>query len=600
MTARDARTAPTPSPARRRRVWPWMVAVACALVGWYLWHATSLWYTRPVLAFDLVDFINERQPKPGPEGSAFPIYREAFGDGVKARSDQSSRAVDSEWRAAVDPAALAHLRKEMDAAAPRVAVLRGLSAHPVLGVPVFRDANEHPEIAALVGYPIDAESRSKWPEESFMRSSLSIAFPAHGLSVKASSLLLADAALAALDRDFDRAIADLDAASTAAAHAGEYGLRFALTGQGQIECRIAMSIVSMVENHAESLSEAQLEALERVVRRLANMDEERMIELERQCLLDSVQRLYSDDGAGNGELLPRAMQDFEYAMTPISRTSKPQFNRGWYQSDAAFFAFTPITNRWRDDRAMTVQLIDRILEFAREGSTTPSGEALRTINRRIDRIIESVPKWEQPIIGRLGMGWTHQFLATRNARLSRDAALAAVGIERFRRVNARFPESLDELNAFVGIALGADNPPSNPWRYAIFDGRPLIYDFGWDGIDDGARPAAAWISEVLGEDAAQRMQGAASATCGNLGSWINLLAELDPAMRAASATPQAPKPTEVASAALRTVNPAKAQNDSRPIGDTVWVLWRSGAVGSSRVVRLQPDNGEFDAAREGG
>ncbi|MCX5652367.1 MAG: hypothetical protein NTU45_13430 [Planctomycetota bacterium] len=48
------------------------------------------------------------------------------------------------------------------------------------------------------------------------------------------------------------------------------------------------------------------------------------------------------------------------------------------------------------------------------------------------------------------------------------------------------------------------------------------------------------------------------------------------------------------------MNPAKAQNDSRAIGDTVWVLWRSGAVGSSRVVRLKPDNGEFDAAREDG
>jgi hypothetical protein len=600
MTAHDARMAPTQSPARRRRVWPWVVAIACVVVGWYLWRATSLWYTRPVIAFDLVEFINERKPKPGPEGSAFPIYREAFGDGVKARSDQSSRARDFEWRAAVDPAALAGLRKQMDAAAPRVAVLRGLSAHPVLGVHVFRDANDHPEIASLVGYPIDAESRSKWPEDSFMRSSLSIAFPAYGLSHQASSLLLADAALAALDRDFDRAIADLDAASTAAAHAGEYGLRFALTGQGQIECRVAMSIVSMVENHAESLSDAQLEALERVVRRLANMNDERMIEMERQCLLDSVQRLYSDDGAGNGELLPRAMQDFEYAMTPVGRAGKPQLNQDWYRSDAALFAFTPITNRWRDDRAMTVQLIDRILGFAREGSTTPSGEALRTINRRIDRIIESAPKWEQPIVGDFGMGWTFQFLATRNARLSRDAALAAVGIERFRRVNARFPESLDELNAFVGMTLGADNPPSNPWRYAIFDGRPLIYDFGWDGIDDGARPAAAWISQVLGEDAAQRMQGAASATCGNLGSWIDLLAELDPAMRAASVTPQAPTPTEVASAALRTVNPAKAQNDSRAIGDTVWVLWRSGAVGSSRVVRLKPDNGEFDAAREDG
>ena len=193
-----------------------------------------------------------------------------------------------------------------------------------------------------------------------------------------------------------------------------------------------------------------------------------------------------------------------------------------------------------------------------------------------------------------------QLLSFRKVRLSRDAALAAIGIERFRRVNARFPESLDELNAFVGMSLGADNPPSNPWRYAIFDGRPLIYDFGWDGIDDGARPTAAWIGQVLGEGAAQRMQGAASTTCGSLDTASDLRTELDPAMRAASATPQAPTPTEVASAALRKVSPAKVNNDARPIGDTVWVLWRSGAVGSSRVVRLQPDNGEFDAARDGG
>ena len=603
MTARDARTAPTPSPARRRRVWPWVVAIACALFGWYLWRATSLWYTRPVLAFDLVETINERQPKPGSEGSAFPIYREALGDGVKPRSVQSSRAFDLESRAAVDPEALAGLRREVDAAAPRVAALRGLSAHPVLGLPVFQDANEHPEIAALLGYPIDAESRSKWPKESFMRGSLTITFPAQRLSQQASSLLIADAALAALDRDFDRAIADLDAAAVAAAHAGESGFGFAFVQQGAIEDRIAMSIVSMVENHADSLSNAQLDALERIVRSLAKMNGERMIDIERQCLLDSVQRLYSDDGAGNGELLPQAMQDFEYATTPIDRTGKPRLEEGWYQSDATLFAFSPIMNRWRDDRAMTVQLIDRILGLLREGLTTPSGEALKAVDRRIAAmaaITGSASKWEQPLMARLGRGWTTQLLSFRRVRLARDAALAAIGIERFRRVNARFPESLDELNAFVGIALGADNPPSNPWRYAIFDGRPLIYDFGWDGIDDGARPAAAWISEVLGEDAAQRMQGAASATCGNLGSWINLLAELDPAMRTASVTPQAPKPTEVASAALRTVNPAKAQNDSRPIGDTVWVLWRSGAVGSSRVVRLQPDNGEFDAAREGG
>ena len=78
MSTRDSRATQTPSPARCRRAWPWMAAIACALVGWYLWRAASLWYARPVIAFDLVDFLEEQQPKPGPEGSAFPVYLEAF------------------------------------------------------------------------------------------------------------------------------------------------------------------------------------------------------------------------------------------------------------------------------------------------------------------------------------------------------------------------------------------------------------------------------------------------------------------------------------------------------------------------------------------
>ena len=71
-------------------------------------------------------------------------------------------------------------------------------------------------------------------------------------------------------------------------------------------------------------------------------------------------------------------------------------------------------------------------------------------------------------------------------------------------------------------------------------------------------------------------------------------------MLAATATIQTPAPTAVANASLRSVHTTKQHNNFRAIGDTVWVLWRSGAVGPSRVVRLKPDNGEFDAAREGG
>ena len=600
MTAHDARTAPTQSPARRRRVWPWVVAIVCVIVGWYLWRATSLWYTQPVIALDLVKTINDRQPKPGPEGSALVIYQEAFGDGLKPRSGVGSNALDFAWRAVVDPAALAGLRQEMAGAAPRLAVLRKLPPHPVLAIPVFHDASEHPEIAALMGYPTDEASRPKAPKDSFMRAAIALSISSLQLSQQARSLLFADATLATLDGDIDRAIADLEAAAVAAGHAGESGFPVAGVIQARTEGWVATAIVAIVENHAETLSDQQLQALDRLARRLATANDERVLETERLNMLDMVQRIYSDDGAGNGELLPRAMQDFEHAFTWVDPATKRPPPAPWHQSDAAMFLLTPITNRWRDDRASTIRLFDGILEHVREGLAAPSGEALKKIDRRIDQIIELAPKWEQPVINRLGRGWTMTLLSSRTARLARDSALAAIGIERFRRANARFPESLDELNAFVGMKLGADNPPSNPWRYAVVDGRPLIYDFGWDGIDDGARPTGAWLSQVLGEQAAQRMVGAVSETCGVLDGAFDLRTEIDPAMLAATATIQTPAPTAVANASLRSVHTAQQHNNFRAIGDTVWVLWRSGAVGPSRVVRLKPDNGEFDAARGDG
>ena len=46
--------------------------------------------------------------------------------------------------------------------------------------------------------------------------------------------------------------------------------------------------------------------------------------------------------------------------------------------------------------------------------------------------------------------------------------------------------------------------------------------------------------------------------------------------------------------------PATTMSPEARFGDTVWVLWRSGAFGPSRLVRLKPDNGELDVVPEEG
>lgn len=598
MTTHDARNPMTPPPTRVRRVWPWVVAIGCALVGWYLWRATSLWHARPVIAFDFVDFLNEQQPKPGPEGSAFPIYVEAVEGDWPSMQPVASTHRDLAGRAAVDDAARSRLHESHRGLERQVAVLRKLAAHPVLGMPVMRDPQEHPEIAAFLGLA-PAERAPERAADSIHRGPFSILTPSSWFVGGLAQLLNIDAALAAEAGEIDRAIAGLEAATLAASHAGEPAVWSSASLQLANEQSIAWSIRAIVENHGEQATEAQLEELARIVRRLAKPIVARTLEVERRCSRDMIQRLYSDDGAGGGELLPARMLEFEELAGSFRADGSRIPWKGAMPTWARFLT-SPVLNRWRDDRAWTAALIDRVHSIATEALGTPSGMALDARLSRLAAMHDVADEWRQPVLARAYAGQPHLIVLERMLRLERDATLAAIGIEQFRRVNTRFPESLDELNAFVGMRLGADNPPSNPWRYAVVDGRPVIYDFGVDGIDDGARPAAAFLSEMRGGVAWWALSGDRSTTCANLSASASVRTEPPQPKDGVWPALQPAVVGELCDPTTRATRPATTMSPEARFGDTVWVLWRSGAFGPSRLVRLKPDNGELDVVPEEG
>lgn len=82
-------------------------------------------------------------------------------------------------------------------------------------------------------------------------------------------------------------------------------------------------------------------------------------------------------------------------------------------------------------------------------------------------------------------------------RMERDGARVAIALERHRRLEGRYPETLDALTPALLDEVPRDWIDGEPVRYRLDPERgPLVYSLGPDGDDDGA--------EALAEDLAQR------------------------------------------------------------------------------------------------
>jgi len=71
--------------------------------------------------------------------------------------------------------------------------------------------------------------------------------------------------------------------------------------------------------------------------------------------------------------------------------------------------------------------------------------------------------------------------------IRRDATLALIALELFRRRHGRWPEHLQELVPAFLPALPLDQFDGQPLRYRLVDGKPLLYSIGGDRDDDGGR-----------------------------------------------------------------------------------------------------------------
>jgi hypothetical protein len=70
----------------------------------------------------------------------------------------------------------------------------------------------------------------------------------------------------------------------------------------------------------------------------------------------------------------------------------------------------------------------------------------------------------------------------------RDALLVVIALELFRREHGQYPQTLDEMAPALMPSVPADRVTGEPLRYRLVKGVPTVYSVGLDRDDDGGRP----------------------------------------------------------------------------------------------------------------
>lgn len=578
----------------------WSGRGALGLAGLYAVGAVVLHFKEPVLALDAIAGIRAAMPSAGSEGRAMPLYMRALagaGGGLELDPPEARLAnLDSDVATLeFDEEARARAREALAAISERIAMLREVRTRPVLGIVPIAGGLSDPDEARFFGVAcIPAEATPRAVDPLGAPALAEVLLPQLAMLRGAARWLANDAAVAAFDGRGDDLLADLEALAAMADHAEECPCLVSALVSSAIRSQLLATLVSAIENHADVLDDAALARIDALAR-TQRVDFSRALAAEGLFQLDVVQRCYSDDGSGDGVFLAdaalRTLAGFDAASGEGDAVPASLSFLAGPLAAVALPDRATVERRIRDSLALLDEAVDAV---SRREAIERIGRAETMAAARAAAVpgLSDPFSLLMPALGRtVAQDW--------RLRALRESAIAALSIERFHRASGRYPSDLAELREVAGVGIGEWFEEVRPWRYAVVDGRPMLYDCGFDRLDDRARTPPSSENGPGDADAPRVADGTPPR---RLASLAHAAADADiddgaePALRFERRTtavdPDSPP------------DPARLVVDDDPYatsakaGDAVRVWWRSGAAGPARIVLAReprPVGGAGDA-----
>jgi hypothetical protein len=483
---------------KRGRPWWWQAARClvwslAALFLVYLVSGLYLAFGRPQIRTDYLAIVNERAFAVPDAERAWPLYRQAFQAmdihaGLPYQSQEqlakytNIRPEDESWGDA-----LRFLEQHKTA----IGQLRAAGLRESLGLRAWSNIRSYaPEDRyVLTGRspddPLFQSRNNPEPSDSLLISTL---LPHLRLARESSGLLATDCRRAAQAGDADTALADVLAILGISRHMQEQSFLVSALAASAVN-GIAMELVQeLLADYPDLWLNDQLRDLAHQIAR-NNVDWLRAFDGDRKAFYDIVQRVYTDDGRGDGRISQAGMKLIADIQRLPDGTHFPHTD--WWTQRGPALALLPAANMMIASRKEMTDLYDRHMDLAEQQIQSPVWEwnefdakaVLQPLGHSQRLALRYV------LVGLFAPAAEAVQKSAEWSRGIRDGVLIGIALELYRREHGQWPASLDELTPRWLPILPVDRITGRPLRYRLVDGQPMVYSVGVDRDDDHGRLA---------------------------------------------------------------------------------------------------------------
>ena len=197
---------------------------------------------------------------------------------------------------------------------------------------------------------------------------------------------------------------------------------------------------------------------------------------ERMMFDDMVQRIYTDNGRGNGHLDIQAWQKY---LALISSSNDPTTGETTILSKIA----APAMISYAADRKELNKEADRLYGLLDQELLTPIWQQPESLLDRELEQMHGASKYQLLFEIMPALGAVRR---TGNRFMARaDGLLVGLALEAYHAEFGSYPDSLDALAPSYLPKIPVDRMVGGPINYTLIDGKPVVYSVGADRDDDG-------------------------------------------------------------------------------------------------------------------
>ena len=497
------------SPLRRavRRVLTWSVRAIFAVTVLYLAFGAWLWFNEPVVRIDHVAALRAMMPVAvSPERAVWPDFRDqmvAMGLGADDPAHESAGVEAMNAMPYPGSEQWAGAREWLTANAAPLAILRDATRRPVFGFPIGLPVSEAD--ARLLGKRLLLSASSSSAASASEFPMFSILLPHLAPLRTAARILAVDMFAAAEIGDGERATRDAEAGIALSIHAQEG--RFLVNDLvGVAMRRMTLGrMMALLEWKPELFTDSQLARMQAAAMSVPAQFQHLNLDSERLGFNDVVQRMYTDNGNGDGWFRPSLAQMEALGLAMALGETNPDAPGDMTQRMAAASGviLAPFAALYVAGRRDMLDRYNTIISRYEEDASLPLRDFDHSRGAESDNEIEmmmggTAERWRWCLVSFLTPALGKALHVSAVGRAVCLATATGYAAERYRRAHGAWPNAASDLvPAFMATV------PEDPWS-----GKPVlmssdadgfrIWSIGRDGVDDRG-DLTICIPAVVGE-----------------------------------------------------------------------------------------------------